>query len=1076
MKRIYLFFIVFLCLSSGTFAQKTISGKVTDGRGSAVSNASVIVKGTKAGTSTDESGNFSIQVPAQGNILVFSSINYSPREIPINGKSIVNAALEPIEGSIEEVVVVAYGTVKKGDFTGSANQVTNKDFENRAIFNPLNAIVGTGPGVQTTAAGGSPGSSPGIRIRGFGSINAGSGPLFVVDGVPYDGGIANLNSDDIETITTLKDAATTALWGSRAANGVIAITTKKGRKGKGSLHFKVTTGYSDRGLPEYKRVDALQYYPLMWEAYKNSLVYPKTGTAISEEDARKIATGLFPRITSGANKGFQLYNGKAYADISQQLGYNPFNVGRTEIVGIDGKLNPNASLLYGDDLDWTKDIIRTGQRQSYDMSYGGATDNTDYFGSVGYIKEKGFLLKSDYDRFTGRLNVNTNPVTWFKTGVNLSVAINNSNQANDGSSTGYVNPFFFSRNIGPIYPLYAHDPISGEYLLNANGERFYDYGNQNDSRIGFNRAPGGFPGRHIAEETKNNINLFTRNTISGRTYGSIIFNPWIKFTSNIAVDITDYIAKGYDNRLVGDGAPAGRANQTASKTKSYTFNQLIDFNKPFGKHTVSATLGHENYALKYDYLYVSKQEQILDGNIQLTNFTTVNSTNSRQDNYTIESYFGRLNYDYNGKYFLSANARRDGNSRFNSDVRHSTFFGIGGAWRIDREDFFKNVSLLNTLKLRASYGELGNDDIDTYYAYQAFYKPNNNALTPGFTQDQLANPTLTWEKNANTDVGLEFAMLKSRIRGSIEYYNRESIGLIFSVALPTSVGGFNVPTNIGNMINRGLELEIAADVIKSKDFMWTLKINASTLKNEITKMPPSNPEQINGTKKLSVGHSIYDYWLRESAGVDPADGSALYRADKYVATDKNIRIFPKGDLADTLTTDYNNARYHYTGSAIPKLFGGIENTLSYKGFELNVLVQYQLGGKVYDGTYASLMNSGSYGGALHEDALNRWQKPGDITNVPRLDNGRTGSFDVASDRWLIDASFLNIRSASISYKIPASWSSRIKASSATVFVNAENLKLFSKRYGMNVNQSFSGTTSNSYTPARIFTGGINITF
>lgn len=1063
------------------FAQRTLTGKVTDDKGNPLGNVSVMVKNTTTGTTTRADGTYSLVVPANARTLVFTSIDMAPQEADITSSSIISVRMSSQAKSMEEVIVVAYGTVKKGDFTGSANQASYDDFKNRPIINPLNAIVATGPGVQTTAANGAPGSSPGIRIRGFGSIQNGAGPLIVVDGAAYEGGVANLSTEDIESITTLKDAATVALWGSRASNGVIMITTKKGKKNRNNMTFKVMQGVSSRGLPEYERVDAYQYYPLMWEGYVNSLAFRATNP-IPLADARQLASGLFPRFTSGANAGKQNYNGVAYDDIKTLLGYNPFNVASTEIVRPDGTLNPAAQLIWGDDLDWNKELERMGSRQEYVVSYSGGNEKSDYFGSFGYTNEKGFIIRSDWRRFSGRLNVNTQPVKWFKTGLNVSAAVNNTNQASDGGSTGYVNPFFFTRTIGPIYPVYAHNPTTGEYLTNINGDRFYDYGNFAALGLGLANRPGGAsPGRHILEETKLNQSLFKRNTISGRAYGSLVFTPWLKFTTNLSVDVTDYNASTYENTKVGDGAPAGRASKTNRKTTSYTFNQLLDADKKFGDHHITAMVGHENYDFNFNTFSGQRQQQVLEGSVEFPNFSTINSLNSREDKYRIESYMSRLNYDFKGKYFISGNFRRDGNSRFAKDVRWANFYGGGLAWRIDKESFMGNVPWVNSLKLRSSYGQIGNDDLldgnaaAIYYAYASFYGLGyNNALEPGAYFEQLANPGITWEYSNPFDAGIDFSLFKNRLRGSVEYYDRQISGLIFNVQLPLSVGDFSVPTNVGKMYNKGIEVEIGGDVIRGKDFNWEMKINASTVKNRITKMPDQYKEQISGTKKLSVGHSIFDYWLREWYGVDPADGAALYRANVYNAATCRVITGDKGN--DTVTTDHNNARYFYAGSAIPKVFGGIENTFSYKGFELNFLLQYQLGGKVYDATYGQLMDPGTYGTALHADMLKRWMKPGDVTNVPRMDNAKAGIFDAQSSRWLTDASFLNIRSITLSYKIPKTVVSRINAQDASIYLGAENVFLFSKRTGMNVNQAFTGVTSNVYTPARIITAGVTVNF
>lgn len=1055
MRKTLFFLLAVFAFSIQLSAQKTVQGRVTDDSGNPLADVSVTLPGTSTGTLTDADGRFSLSVASNAKRLVFSLIGMATKEAEIPANNTMNISLIREDKNLEEVIVVAYGQVKKGDFTGSANQISNDDFKNKGIINPLNALVATGPGLQTTAAGGSPGSSPGIRIRGFGSIGADDGPLIVVDGIAYDGGLANLSTEDIETITTLKDAATVALWGSRASNGVIMITTKKGRKNQNNLSIKATHGFSSRGIPEYERINAFDYYPLMWEALKNSLIYPKTGTGQTPEQAAINAS-----------------NG-----IKNELAYNPFKgIADNDIVRNDGTLNPNAQLLYPDDLDWTKELIRRGVRKEYAVTYSGGNEKSDYLGSFGFVDEKGYLIRSDWRRFSGRLVLNTQPQKWIKSGINISTSINNSNQASDGSSTGYVNPFFFTRNMGPIYPVYAHNMTTGEYLLDETGNRFYDLGNFGAMPYGIpNRPSGAKQGRHVVEETKLNVDDFRRNILSGRGYTTLHFTKWLRFTTNIGVDLTDYNSSSYENTKVGDGAPAGRASKANQKTLSYTFNQVLDFNKKFDVHNIGATIGHENYDYTYWSLSGSKQGEVVEGSIELPNFATINSLSSSKLQHRIESYFGRMNYDYDGRYFISANVRRDGNSRFSKDVRWSNFYGIGVAWRLDKETFINSVDWISSLKLRSSYGQLGNDAVGTYYAYQSLYSLRNNSDEAGALQSQLPNPVITWESSRPFDVGVDFGVFNNRLSGTVEYYHRQISGLIFDVQTPISTGGFEIPTNIGNMYNSGVEVELVGSVVKTRDFSWQMKINASTVKNRITKMPPENPEQINGTKKLAKDRSIYDYWLRDWYGVDPQDGAALYAANE--ATGSGVRLIDNGKgRVDTVTTDINNAKYHYAGTAIPDLFGGIENTFSYKGFTLNVLVQYQMGGLVYDNTYAGLMGAGDYGSAMHIDMKKRWQKPGDITNVPRLQNSAIGVFDASSDRWLVNSSFLNVRSITLSYNIPSLLTDKIKAKGASIFLNAENVYLFSHRKGTNINQSFSGTNSNIYTPSRILTAGINVNF
>lgn len=1038
-------FLAFCCTALSLLAQnRTVTGLVTDENGAPIAGVSVTIKGTRTGVVTGADGAYRIEIPATAKALELSFVGYESAEIVLSAQSAYNIQLRQAQNKLDEVVVVAYGTVKRGDFTGSASTISAADIKNRPLTNVTNALPGSAPGVQTSAAGGSPGSSPGIRIRGFGSVNASSSPLYVVDNVPYEGGIANLNAEDIESMTVLKDAATTALYGSRAANGVIMITTKRGKKNRNTLSFRLMQGVSSRGIPEYDRVNASQFYVLMWESYRNSMLYAATPV---------------PLATANQN---------ATNGIKGLLGYNPFNIADNLIVDVNGNFNAGARLLWADDLDWTKELVRQGNRKDATVSFSGGNEKSDYFGSFGYTDEKGFIIRSDWRRFSGRLNMNTQPVKWFKIGMNLSGAINRSNQASDGSSTGLVNPFYFTRVMGPIYPVYLHNQTTGEYILDANGNKIFDYGNIQQPGMPFRPQLGG---RHNIAETKWNQDMFKRNTLSARNYADLIFTPWLKFTTNIAVDVTDYLGGSYQNNIVGDGAPAGRASKEAYKITSYTFNQMLNFTKKYRDHNISALIAHENYDYNYNYLYGFRQGQAVEGNYELTNFATINSLTSQEDNYRIESYFGRANYDFDGKYFASASFRRDGNSRFAADVRWSSFWGLGGGWRMDREKFMSNLSFVNMLKLRSSYGQTGNDAGISYYAYQALYGVSNNAAEPGFRQSSLPSPELTWESNKVFDAGIDFSLFKNRVSGTIEYYNRVTDRMIFDVATTISNGQYSISKNIGAMYNKGIEAELKVDVIRKKDLSWNIGVNGSTIKNRITKMPEENPEIISGTKKLKEGQSIYDYWLREYMGVNPDNGEALYRADVWNAS--NSFVNGKGD---TVTNSINNGRYKYAGTAIPDLYGGITTEVSYKNFSLNVLLNYQLGGLVYDATYAGIMHAGSYGVALHTDALKRWTTPGQVTDVPRLDNSKTGIFDAGSTRWLISGSFLNIRTVTLSYDFGKEVLSKLKSTGASVYVSGENLALLTKRKGMNVNQAFSGVTSNAYTPARIITAGLNINF
>jgi TonB-linked SusC/RagA family outer membrane protein len=1050
MKKILMFFSLLLLTGSLAIAQTVmITGTVTSSEdGMALPGVNVSAKGTTIGAMTGVDGKYSITVPANIQILTYSFIGFKTQDITIGGRTSINIVLVSDLTTLDEVVVTAYGTAKKSSFTGASAMIDGKKLEARPITNITKAIEGTNPGIQVTSSSGQPGSDQALRIRGFGSVSASNSPLYVVDGVPYSGNIGNLNSQDIESISVLKDAASTALYGNKAANGVVMVTTKKGSRDQGTIQFTATQGFSSRSIPEYERVNAYEYYPLMWQSNYNSQVY--ASTPVAPATAAQNSTNNLKTI----------------------VGYNIMNVPDNQIVDVNGVLNPNAQILgtYGEDLNWQDPIMRQGDRKEYGMVYKGGSDKSDYFVSLGYLDEKGYTIKSDYKRYTGRINVNSQVKKWLKAGLNISGTSTNSNVATSGG-TSYVNPFYFSRMMGPIYPVYAHDPLTGEYLSDpATGGKVYDLGNIAGLPA---RVAGASPGRHVVAETLWNDNLYKRNVLGARTYLEVGFLNDFKFTVNVANDISSYNGATYTNKIVGDGAPAGRGTRTNSLTTSYTINELLNYNKAFGKHSVEALFGHENYHYEYNYLYGFRQGVIADGNSELVNFTTTNDLTSYTDTYATEGYFSRLNYNFDNKYHFSASVRRDGSSRFASDNRWGTFWSVSAAWRLDQESFIRNITLIDNLKLRSSYGVVGNDNVSGYYSYQALYDLGvNNGTESGFLQASRANEALTWESNNQFDVAVEFGLFK-RITGSAEYYYRITSDLLFPVPLPSSSGLTTYQMNIGSMYNKGLEFTIGADIVKSADFRWNLSLNFSTIKNELTKLPPGQTEIIDGTKKLMVGHSLYDFWLRDYRGVDPADGSVLYDANikDVVAQAANIRIIN----GDTLSISQNNAKYHYAGSAIPDLMGGFTNTISYKGFELSILATYQIGGDILDNSYAALMHSGTYGTALHKDMLQAWQKPGDITNVPRLDFSKTSVFGATSDRFLTDASFISLRNVTLSYVFPARLTQKISVQNARIFFSGENLWMKNARKGMDPQSSFSGTTDNVYSPSRVITIGLNVT-
>ncbi len=1040
-KFTFMFVGMLLCFST-LFAQRTITGKVTDVDGAPVINASVMVKGTNLGTTTNDNGNYSISVPSANSTLVFTSVGMLNEERVVGNQSVINVSLQSVSTELSEVVVqVPYGTVRKIAFTGSEATVNAASIQKQQVTSVTRAIEGLVPGIISTNGGGAPGSNASILVRGVGSVNASSAPLYVLNGVPYDGSISALNTDDIESVTVLKDASAAALYGSRAANGVIMITTKKGSKGRNTVTFNVRQGFMNRFIEEYDRVDARDYYELMWESIRNNQQY---------------GSGLSAAV-AGANASNMLTGNNA-------LVYNAYNVPGNQLVDpVTGKLNPSAQLLWND--SWENVLYRTASRQNITMNVSGGGDNNDFMLSGGYLNEDGIVKFSGYKRYNARLNVNANPVKWFKTGLNVDGALNNrSDFLAEGSYT--TNPFYYTRQMGPIYPVWQRDATGNFVIDEATGERALDWGKP--AQMG--TRPYG-PNSNLLGSLRlddRSSKFFNGNA---NTYMEILFLKDFSFKTTLGVNYYNSNGTTYQNSQFGDADNVkGRSTKSALRQTSLTMNEVLTWQRSFGIHNVRALVGHENYKWDQNYASATKTNFAFPGSSELDNASVNEGSSSYSNFHRIEGYFSNVNYDYEGKYLVSASYRRDGTSRFYVDNRWGDFYSLGLGWVISRENFMRAYDWLNHLKLRASYGEQGNESIGTYYAYQTLYSAGwNNAARPGYLASGLPNPELVWEGNKTFNVGMDFSLLNNKFQGTVEYFKRISDNMLFDVPLPTSTGNTSITQNIGTMYNAGVEFQLAYNVIRNSDFRWRIDLNLTHFKNKITKLPELQRENgiVSGTKKLMEGKGIYDFWLKEYAGVDASTGDALYYKDVMGADGK-----PSGERI--LTNKYSEASFYYVGgSALPNISGGITNTVSYKGFDLSVLFTFAQGGKFYDGNYQSLMHRGSFGTAWHTDILNRWQKPGDVTNVPRIQNA-VADQEGTSSRYLFDGSYGNIKNITLSYELPGKWMDIIGISGLQIYGNVDNAYLFSSKQGMDAQRSFTGTSDWSYTPFRTYTIGLSV--
>ncbi|MCK0115189.1 SusC/RagA family TonB-linked outer membrane protein [Gelidibacter sp. F63206] len=1018
--------------------EKTVSGTVTSvSDGLPIPGVNVIVKGTTRGVQTDFDGNYSIRASV-GEVLAFSYVGMQTAEAVVGASNTINMGLS-IDGALDEVVVVAFGTTTKEAFTGSASVIKAEELELRSLTSPISAIEGNTTGVQFLSASGQPGSSPSIVIRGVGTLNGTTDPLYIVDGISYQGGLNTINQNDIETITVLKDAASTALYGSRAANGVVIITTKKGKKGSAvKVDFTTQFGVITKAIDDYDQVTPGEYYELMFQSYKNSL---------SGADAAQVASST----------------------IFNRLGRNPFNVPNDQIVDVNGNINPNARVI-AEDLDWYDALERTGTRESHSINVSGGGENFSTFFSASNLKEKGYVIESDYQRTTSRLSGTYDPTRWLSMGGNVNIAVEESHgPPSRGSSI--ANVFSFAKNMGSIYSPYLLDPNTGQYIYDENGKRRWDRG-ESISELGIQSRPTSV-GRNALEEAILNNEETKRNNFGFRYNADLTLTKGLKFGVIYGKDFQDQINHSYENAEVGDGAPTARFEDARFRRTVENFSQLLTYGNSFGFHSLDVTLGHESFDRHFSSNRIFKGTQTVAGIYEGSNFSVILDADGSSTDYRLEGYFARVNYDYDHRYYLSGSVRRDGSSVFTNN-KWGSFFSVGASWRISQEEFMKDVSWINNLKLRGSYGEVGNDQLGNYYISQPLYAIYPNAGAPGIFWDSTGNADLLWETSESFDVALEFGLFDNRLTGSFEYYKKVSSDLLYNVPIPGSEGQIQAPDNVGDLFNEGFELGLNARIVDNESFSWDLGIQASTLKNEITALPDPF---IDGSKRWDVGRSRFEFFIYDYAGVDPANGDALYYMYEEVDGKVGVPIM-NSDGTQATTNIYQDAGKGYVGaSSVPDVIGSISNGLKYKNIGLNFLFTYQIGGDILDYGYANMMHEGEYGASLHPDALRTWKNPGDVTDVPRMQNGSSNLAPTLTSRWLTDASYLSLRNVTLSYNLNDDVANKIGIDRLRLFLSGENIFIINERKGLDPQYNLSGTPSgNDYNPNRVISVGLNVAF
>ncbi|MBP5366127.1 MAG: TonB-dependent receptor [Bacteroidales bacterium] len=1044
---------------------KSVSGTVIGSDGQPVPGATVLVKGTTTGTATDFDGKYSLKVE-EGQTLVFSFIGLQQVEVVVGADATYDVTLADDTKFIEEVIVVAYGTAKKSAFTGSAVQVKADKIAARSISNAMQALTGSVAGVQLTNESGQPGAEPQIKIRGIGTMNASTRPLYVVDGVPYEGSISAINPQDIESMSVLKDAAASAIYGARGANGVVLLTTKKAQGKDVVVNVEARWGRNSRAVPNYEvMTDPAMYLETQYRALYNSRVL----NGFSAEDAHK------------------------YADenLTKSLGYQIYTVPSGErLIGTNFKLNPNATLGYYDAEsdhyylpdDWYEETFRDNNlRQEYNLSASGTSERLNYYVSFGYLDDTGIVEGSGYKRYTTRMKGDFQAKDWLKLGANMAYAYTDSKANPAYEEWGAAgNAFFIANNIAPVFPMYYRDKNGNIIRDSANNKR-YDFGAKRAFMSGSNPA---------GESVLNGRDAEFDN-LDGKWYANLTPTEELTLSATFGVGAQNQRGNAFYNPLYGREV-GSKGSIDVEHERNFSFNEqfLLTYKKRIADyHNIDILAGYESFSQKLQQLSGSGKMMYNPNVGELNNSVDPNKTTSSSVlRYATKGFLSRVQYDYDGKYFLSGSFRRDASSCFHPDNRWGNFGSIGAAWLIDRESFLSGNTTVNMLKLKASLGvqgndNLGRDDSDFQYKtwafspYQDLYKltysgDNENPYSVTFCKK--GNKDITWETSYSANIGADFELFGSRLTGTVEYFWRKTTDMLYNQVVPYTLGYDYIPMNIGDVVNRGVEFDITGVVLKGDQYQVALNVNGTSYKNEITDLHESIKENgfTDGYTIYRIGGSVYNACMPKST-VDHNTGELLY----YIKNED-------GTLSTTTDYDLANSTSKFDlGSTLPKIYGGFGLTADAYGFDFVAQFAYQLGGKIYDGTYESLMHGGhsmNAGYNWHKDILKAWTPENPDSDIPRL-SVSDNRYLSACDRYLTKSNYLSFNNVALGYTMPADISRKFFVERLRLFVSCDNVALWSCRKGLDPRQAVGGggsteTGNFSYSAMRTITGGLQLSF
>lgn len=1046
MRKLVLMVLGLLFFAGQLLAQtRQVSGRVLDESGKPVPNASVTVKGTNQGTTSNADGYFTLPVPANAKLIV-SAVGLATQEISVGNNTEVNMTLKVEDKSMQEVVVVGYGTARKKDLVGNVASVKGSVIKDLPVQSFDQALSGRATGVSVTMPNGVLNNPPVIRVRGVNSISLSSFPLVVVDGVPtYSGNVGgtasnnplgNINPNDIESVEILKDAAAAAIYGSRASAGVLLITTKRGKQGRARVNYDGWVGWT-KAFNLVGLLNAEQYVTIKNEGLTN-------------------------------------------------LGTPPVPAPGTPARGFFTQTDANGELI---DTRWYDYVYRTGLQQNHSVNVSGASDKTSYFFSAGFTDQEGMLVGNDFRRVTARMTVDHKVNNWLQLGGTMNYTNSTNSAPNTGSLPGQA---FSIAGLGrlPIVlaPNVAPRNADGSYNINTAANTI-GQGNNRTALSFYNPV-------YILE---NNRFTSENDQITGNVFAQLNFTKWLNFRTIYGIDNLNVQNKEFRAALHGDGVQFGGAAQNTQQTyRRWNWQNLLTFDKQFGEHNVNVLVGNEQQYTNQQGWGADRRGQtdIFYDEFQGGFSTIVPAGNFFGENYLV-SFLGRLNYNYGGKYYVSLNARRDGYSAFAPENKYGNFYGGSVGWVLTNEKFFQDLKTdnwLNNLRLRASWGLVGNNQGINDYAFYSFFNSGLYGTQPNLFFSQAGNRNLRWETSTKTDIGFDASFFKSRVNVEFSWYKNDIDNLILNDPQSPSAGipGNAILTNIGRMVNTGFELAINTTPIRTQNFVWNSNFNITTLKNEVKSLAQGNADIFVPTSGLEqpsiirVGESIGSFYAVRTNGVNPATGQRIFtyrdgREVQYNHAATQRWTFLDGTAAPRGADQANDGVI--IGPALPRYTGGWDNTFRFKGFDLNILLFFSGGNYVYNGTKAGLRDMRNWNNM--EEMMTRWQKTGDITNIPRVvfgDNISNGSGIVISEN-VEKGDFIKARNIALGYTMPRSVTDRLGINSIRFYGGVQNAFTITQYTGFDPETSTNGNANgspsvdrNSVPQARTIVAGVNIGF